>query len=105
VRRTTREIKVPKRLGNYRVHLHSDEKQPIPTSSKVTVLATIMCQLMGRTKTISKKKFYQMIHTYSLNKGLKAFGTRAKQAAYKEMRQLHRRTVFKPVKVETLTLQ
>ena len=105
VRRTTREIKVPERLGNYRVHLHSEKTQQIPENSNETVLATIMCHLSERTKMISKTKCYQMIHTYSLNKGLKAFGTRAKQAAYKEMRQLHRRIVFKPVKVETLTPQ
>ena len=82
VRRTAREIKVPERLGDYRVHLHSEKKQPTPNE---TVLATIMCHLIGRTKMISKNKFYQMIHTYSLNKGMKAFGTRAKQAAHKEM--------------------
>ena len=44
-----------------------------------------------------------MVQTYSLKKGLKAFGTCAKQTAYKEMRQLHMHIVFKPVKIETLT--
>ena len=46
-----------------------------------------------------------MIQTYSLKKGLEKFGVRGKQAAYKEMKQLHKRVVFKPVKVETLTPQ
>ena len=46
-----------------------------------------------------------MLQTYSLKKGLEKFGVRARQAAYKEMKQLHKRIVFKPVKVENLTVQ
>ena len=76
-----------------------------PENASETVLANIMCHMNKSTRLISKKNFYQMVQIYSLKKGLKAFGNRAKQAAYKEMSQLHRRMVFKPVKVETLTLQ
>ena len=52
---------------------------------------------------MSKKQFYQFVQTYSLNKGTKKFGVKGKQAAYKEMRQLHARIVFTPVRVESLT--
>ena len=35
---------------------------------------------------------------YSVQKGIKKFGKKGKNAAYKEMRQLHERVVFKPIK-------
>ena len=52
---------------------------------------------------MSKKKFYQLVHTYTLKRGIKRFGMKGKRAGYKEVRQLHDRVVFKPVRVETLT--
>ena len=52
---------------------------------------------------MSKTKFYQLAQTFSLNKGIKKFGSKGKQAAYKEMKQLHDRVVFTPIKVEKLT--
>ena len=52
---------------------------------------------------MSKKKFYQLVQRYSVQKGIKKFGKKGKNAAYKEMRQLHERVVFKPIKVESLT--
>ena len=59
---------------------------------------------MGRGKnTMSKKKFYQLVQTYTLKRGIKKFGIKGKKAAYKEIRQLHDRVVFKPVRVEDLT--
>ena len=38
-------------------------------------------------------------------KGLKKFGDRGRQAAFKEMKQLHDRVVFKPIIVSELTEQ
>ena len=105
VRRTKREIRLPERFGDYRVHLHSKQEINRSTNSEEAVLALIMCHWSERNRMISKKKFYQMIQTYSLKKGLEKFGARGKQAAYKEMKQLHKRVVFKPVKVESLTHQ
>ena len=34
---------------------------------------------------------------YILEKGLKKFGTKGEQAAYKEMEQLHKHTCFTPI--------
>ena len=44
-----------------------------------------------------------MIQTYTLKQGLKRFGAKGKRAAYKEVKQLHDRVVFRPIKVEELT--
>ena len=63
----------------------------------------IFCIIGKGNKSMSKKKFYQLLQTYTLNKGIKKFGIEGKRAAYKEMRQLHDRVVFKPVRVESLT--
>ena len=38
-------------------------------------------------------------------KGLKKFGEKGRQAAYKEMKQIHNRVVFKPIKVAESTEQ
>ena len=46
----------------------------------------------------------QFLH-YSLNKGINFFGDKATEAAFKEMKQLHNRTVFERVKLAELTDQ
>jgi hypothetical protein len=43
------------------------------------------------------------IQTYSLNKGIKKFGQKSKDAAIKEMKQLHNRTVFEGIKIKDMT--
>ena len=40
---------------------------------------------------------------YILEKGLKKFGNKGEQAAYKEMEQLHKRTCFTPILVKDMT--
>ena len=44
----------------------------------------------------------QCVMTYSLKKGIKKFGDKGKQAALKEMKQLHNRECFKPIHKDTL---
>jgi hypothetical protein len=48
---------------------------------------------------------FSFIQTYSLNKGLKTFGDRGKEAAQKEMKQLHDRVVFEPILIADMTPQ
>jgi hypothetical protein len=47
----------------------------------------------------------QFVQSYGLMKGLKKFGDKGKQAAYREMKQLHDRVMFKPVCVSKLTVK
>ena len=106
-RRSGRRGEVPTRFGTYHVHLHNVKNQQEDYSiESAQILAHVMCHYnnMGRGKnTMSKKKFYQLVQTYTLKRGIKKFGIKGKQAAYKEIRQLHDRVVFKPVRVEDLT--
>ena len=101
VRRTTRQINVPTRYGTLYQHLHSKteaEECKENSNSTAVILAHIMSKYaMTNTRRMSKKKFYQFVQTYTLNKGIKRFGVKGKRAAYKEMKQLHDRIVFKPI--------
>jgi hypothetical protein len=46
---------------------------------------------------------HSFAETFSLKAGLKKFGTKARQAAAGEMKQLHNRAVFKPIDVNELS--
>ena len=81
---------VPTRLGTMYQHLYTrkDAENTEEYSIEIAkVIANIMCNYTNSNKKrMSKKKFYQLVHTYSLQKGIKKFGVKGKQAAYKEMR-------------------
>jgi len=105
--RSTREVNVPTRYGTMYQHLHSkteNERCDEYISEMAIILAHIMCQYDAtNTRRMSKKKFYRFVQTYTLNRGIKRFGMDAKRSAFKEMKQLHDRIVFKPVRIEDLT--
>ena len=66
-----------------------------------TVIARIMCQFQECNDN-SGKKFHQFVQTYILKQGIKKFEKRGTEAEYKEVKQLHERIVFEPVKIESL---
>jgi hypothetical protein len=51
----------------------------------------------------NSKKAYNFLEIYSLNKGLKEFGEKGYDTAFDEIKQLHQRTVFKPIILTDLT--
>jgi hypothetical protein len=55
---------------------------------------------MGISQTQHQEQF---VITYSLKKGIQKFGEQGRQSALKEMKQLHDRECFKPVKKESLS--
>jgi hypothetical protein len=69
------------------------------------IIAQLMCYINEMKHNPKRQKAFQFIQTYSLVKGLKKFGDRGRQAAYKEMKQLHDRIVFEPINVAELTDQ
>jgi len=71
--------------------------------TEAKVLAMIMCQLSERVDVSKVKRGSQFVTTYSLKKGIDKFGENGRQAALKEMKQLHDRGCFTPVKVESLS--
>ena len=69
------------------------------TNNNARVIVYVMCHM---TNKLTQNN--QFMH-YSLNNGTKCFGEKATGAAFKEMKQLHNRTVFDPVKLAELTDQ
>jgi hypothetical protein len=69
------------------------------------VIAMAMCRMNDMILNPQTDKEWQFVQSYSLMKGLKKFGGEGRQAAYKEMKQLHDRVVFKPINVSELTEQ
>ena len=67
-------------------------------STKARVILMVMCQIIKKHPTK-----YSFIQSYSVNKAIKKFGHRAKDAAFKEMKQLHDQIVFKPINLNDLT--
>ena len=67
-----------------------------------TVMATFITEMNNRMSLMSQ---YESVFAqqHLLPRGLKIWGERARQAAYKEMDQLHGRNVFKPVHKQDLS--
>ena len=53
----------------------------------------------------AKVKGTSFVETYTLKKGLNKFGDQGYEASHGEMKQLHDRSVFKPINVSNLTPQ
>jgi hypothetical protein len=62
-----------------------------------------MCHLSTKIENLNDQQAFQFIQTYSLKSGLKKFGERGETAATSEMRQLHERAVFEPIRVDDMT--
>ena len=76
------------------------EEYTIENARVITKIIALMN--MGVIESTAVKG-HQFIQTFSLAKGLQKFGHKGKQAAMKEMQQLHERTVFEPISAEELT--
>ena len=105
VTRSGRVSKPPAKLTMVQHHLHTQAHRTKEEYSlqTVRVIATTMCRINEMLLNPSDKKAHQFIQTYSLMKSLKKFDQTGRDAAYKEMKQLHERVVFKSIKVEDLT--
>jgi hypothetical protein len=94
------------RMNMYQAQQHlSTEKATVEEYSQDTaqVIATVMCHWNNVCQQFNKTTLAMFIQTYSLNKGIKKFGQKGKDAAIKEMKQLHNRTVFEGIKIKDMT--
>jgi hypothetical protein len=69
------------------------------------VIAKTMDYLNNLVLSIKKDGKYSFMVTYSLKKGLKKYGKKGYDAAFREMKQLHDRIAFRPVNVNYSTPQ
>lgn len=70
-------------------------------SSKVIAQVIHKFNITGNKKININK--YGLLQTYNLKQGFHCYGERRKEAASDEMKQLHARGIFLPVKMESLT--
>ena len=87
------------------MHLHTQAHHTRDEYSieSAIIIAMVMCRTNDIFISPRNDKEIQFVQSYSLMKGLKKFGQRGRDAAYKKMKQLHDRVVFKPIKIEALT--
>ena len=80
-------------------------KENVETYSEdlAQVMAHFITEINYRATAVSHHKENVFAQQHLLPKGLKIYGDKAREAAYKEMDQLHGRAVFKPVHVSDLT--
>ena len=67
------------------------------------IIAKILCLMNMGVSMKEEVKGHQFIQTYSLAKGLKKFGEKGRDAALGEMKQIHDRVVFQPIRVSKIT--
>ncbi len=97
-----REVRPPNRLNMHQCHLITQgHEETIYTIDNAKVIA----QNIVAFNNCMVNKQSAFAQTYSLQRGLKHFGKKGYDAAYSEMKQLHDRTVFVPVNVQSLTPQ
>ena len=83
-------------------HAHHTREEYYFESARV--IAMTMCRMNDiALRYPTSDRACQFVQSYGLMKGLKKFGNKGRQAAYKEMKQLHDRVVFKPIRMSKLT--
>ena len=76
------------------------EEYSMESARVITKVISLMNMGVIERRTMQGQQFVQ---TFSLAKGLQKYGEKGKQAAMKEMQQLHERTVFEPISIDELT--
>eukprot|EP00978_Attheya_sp_CCMP212_P013887 scaffold34981_cov50-Attheya_sp.AAC.2 len=64
------------------------------TSQTARVIANVMCHITNKVEVNE-----QFTQTFSLNSGIKVLREKGKDAAFKEVKQLHDRVVFEPIRL------
>jgi len=104
LRRSTRMPSVSERLQSYRQQTGKNYNQYMTeilsyTLADARVLATIMIHVRDAPSIHAT----QHVITYSLKQGIAKYGEAARQAAMKEMKQLHDRECFMPIDPKTMS--
>ena len=81
------------------LHVQSTDQTKYYDDDRAYIGAIIIHKL----NLLHAKEKLSLVQTYSLTKGLKVFGDKGTEAAYKEMKQLHDRICFIPINVNGLT--
>ena len=107
VTRSGRVSRPPAKLTLAQPHLYTQAHTAREGYSveNARIIAMTTCRMSDMLLNPKGKSAHQFVQSYGLLKGLKKFGEKRRKAAYKEMKQLHDRVVFKPIRVKELTAQ
>jgi hypothetical protein len=91
---------------NAQSHLHAQDDTFVTEYSNNS--AYVFSQIVTSLNELNlpgqrKQEFYSFVQNYGLSRGLKKFGEAGRKAAHGEMKQLHDRSVFRPIDVNDLT--
>jgi len=84
-------------------HLQTQTIQPIKCTADTAKVATTTVEHFNAMMQEDHPKHHQFVETCGLKQGIKKFRQTRKNAAQKEMKQLHDRAVFQPIKINELT--
>ena len=106
--RTQRQVMQPSMTGQTyshstpQMHLMVPENEASEYGTDAAQYAANLLHML-RYKHSVQKKAHQFLITYSLQKGIKKFGTKGYQSALNEMKQLHDRDCWTPIKLQSLS--
>ncbi|KAG7371066.1 reverse transcriptase RNA-dependent DNA polymerase [Nitzschia inconspicua] len=102
--RSGRTSRPPSRFNMIQCTLPTQAVKPLEYSEiNARVIATVMCHMNDKLINPKNVKAQQFVQTYSLMSGIKKFGEKGKEAAIDEVKQLHDRIVFRPIRIEDMT--
>jgi hypothetical protein len=103
-RRSTREVRITQRLQDYRQETGKNYLQHgLDTIEYNEMNVRALAHIIIHQKESATINELSCATTYSLKTAIKKFGDNAKDAAKKEMKQLHDRECWKPIDIQTLT--
>ena len=117
LRRSSRERTAPAMLsprmtgqlhGNtFHNHLHTESVEPTEYDEDIAKYAAMLLQHLNEREISreERQEGYNLLVTYSLQKGIKKFGDKGYESAKSEMKQLHDRNCWTPIQISTMTPQ
>jgi hypothetical protein len=106
ITRSGRLSRPPTRLHMYQAQQHLETTEaPVEEYTRDTaqVIANVMYHWNNVCQAFDDQQLMMFIQTYSLNKRIMKFGQKGMDAATKEMKQLHNRTVFEGITIQDMT--
>ena len=99
----TTELETEHNIPTQMLTLEGKDNVETYSDDLAQVMAHFITEINYRATAMSHHKAKVFAQQHLLPKGLKIFGDRAREAAYKEMDQLHGRAVFRPEHVSNLS--
>ena len=84
-------------------HLNAQTMKKTEYDTDIAKVAAMYMDSLNETSIQAEETGKSFLETYNLRKGIQKFGERGREAAHKEMKQLHDRVCFRPINPGTMT--